>query len=122
MSEANVAQPAATPAQASGNAKIIYILYLANILVPLVGLVGLIMAYIYKGDAPEWEKKHYQFQIRTFWIGLLYLFIGMLTAMVVVGYFVLLFWLVWHIVRCVKGLQSFGRSEAPANPTSWMFG
>jgi len=30
------------------------------------------MAYIYKGDAPDWLKSHYRYQIRKFWIGILY--------------------------------------------------
>jgi len=106
----------------SGSAKIIYILYLAGLIFGITGLVGVIMAYINKGDAEEWLQAHYQFQIRTFWIGALFMLIGILLSLVFIGYFLLLFWIVWLIIRCVKGMQALDKKEAPANPTSWMFG
>ena len=86
------------------------------------GLIGVIMAYVNRGDAPDWLKSHYQFQIRTFWIGLLFMVLGSVLLVVVVGYFVWLFWLIWLIVRCVVGLKQLGKGEAVNNPTSWMFG
>ena len=106
---------------AAGNAKMIYILYLIGILIGLTALIGVVMAYIYRKDAPEWLHSHYQFQIRTFWIGFLYLVIGSLTTAFIVGFLILLFWLVWVIVRCVKGMKALDRGEALADPTSWMF-
>lgn len=104
-----------------GTANIIYILYLAGLVVGITGLVGVIMAYINKGDAPDWLQTHYQFQIRTFWIGFLYAIIGMITIPIFIGFLILLFWLVWFIVRCVKGMQALGKKEAVANPTGWLF-
>jgi len=64
------------------------------------------MAYLNKDDAPEWLRTHYQFQIRTFWIGALFIFIGGLLSLVIIGYFMLLFWLVWLIICCVKRNES----------------
>jgi uncharacterized membrane protein len=106
----------------AGTAKIIYILYLVNIVVPFTGLVGVIMAYLNQKDADEMLKTHFRFQIRTFWIGLLYIFIGALLSVVLIGYLVLLFYVVWLIVRCVKGMQVLDKNEAHPNPVSWMFG
>jgi uncharacterized membrane protein len=104
-----------------GAAKIVYILYLVGIIFGITGIIGVVMAYINRGDAPEWLKTHYQFQIRTFWIGALYMLIGILLMFVIVGYFVLLFWIVWLIVRCVKGMKFLDQKEAHPNPTGWMF-
>jgi len=101
--------------------KIIYILYLVGILVPFVSIIGLVMAYINKDDAPEWLQTHYQFQIRTFWIGFLYGFIGLLLTMIVIGYFVLLFTVIWFVIRSVKGMKYLDTKEAYPNPMSWMF-
>jgi uncharacterized membrane protein len=50
---------------------------------------------VYRPDAPEWVKTHYRFQIRTFWIGLLYGFVSLLTAIIVVGLFFGVFTFVW---------------------------
>lgn len=104
-----------------GTAKIIYILYLAGIVFGVTGIIGVIMAYINKDEAPEWLKSHYQFQIRTFWIGALYLLAGVLLTFIVIGFLVILFWVVWLIIRCVKGMKSLDLQQAPPNPTGWMF-
>jgi len=117
MNEA-VAQEKATT---EGTAKIVYILYLVGIIFGITGIVGVVMAYINRSDAPEWLRSHYQFQIRTFWIGALYMLIGVILAFVFIGYLVLLFWMVWLIVRCVKGMKSLDQKEAHPNPTGWMF-
>ena len=102
-------------------ARIIYILYLIGLAVGLTSIVGVVMAYINKDDSPEWLRSHYQFQIRTFWIGCLYAFIGLLLIVVLIGIPVLIFTAVWFIVRCVKGLKYIERKEAYPNPTGWMF-
>lgn len=103
-----------------GNAKIIYILYLVSLVLGITGLIGLVMAYINKGDAPEWLKSHYQWQIRTFWMGLLYTVIGLITTSILIGFLILLLNLIWFIVRCVKGLSALEKQQPPANPTSWL--
>jgi uncharacterized membrane protein len=102
-------------------AKIIYFLYLASILIGITAIAGLIMAYVNRHDAPDWLKSHYQFQIRTFWIGALYLFIGVLLSQFIIGLLVLLFWLLWLIVRCARGIKYLDRREACPDPTGWMF-
>ncbi|MEJ2142231.1 MAG: hypothetical protein P8Y24_07725 [Gammaproteobacteria bacterium] len=106
----------------TSNAKLVYILYLVSILIGVTGLIGVIMAYVNRGDATDWLKSHYQFQIRTFWIGFLYMLLGVILAAVIVGYFILFFSLIWLIVRCVIGLKQLDKGEAINNPTSWMFG
>lgn len=78
------------------------------------------MAYLYKGDAPDWLKTHYRFQIRTFWIMMLYSVIGgILIPIMGLGVIVLIAVLVIFIIRCVKGLKYIGQSQAVPNPTTW---
>lgn len=104
-----------------GMAKIVYILYLASILIGLTSIIGVVIAYINKDEAPEWLKSHYQFQIRTFWIAFLYVCIGVITTFILIGGLILLLTLIWFIIRCVKGLQALDKKEAYPNPTTWMF-
>ena len=104
-----------------GTAKIVYILYLIAIAFGITAIVGVVMAYIYRNDAPDWLQSHYQLQIRTFWIGLLYVFLGALLSHVFIGLLILLFWLIWLIVRCVKGMKFLDQKEAYPDPTGWMF-
>jgi uncharacterized membrane protein len=101
--------------------KIIYILYLAGLLIPFVGIIGVVMAYINKNDAPEWIQSHYQFQIRTFWISILYSFVGLLLTVILVGWLVLVFTAVWYVIRAVKGMKYLDAGQAHPNPTDWMF-
>lgn len=101
--------------------KLIYILFLANILIPFLGLIAVVMAYINKADAPEWLQTHYQFQIRTFWIGFFYFFIGALLTMIFIGYLVIAFAVIWVVIRCVKGMKYLDARQAQPNPTSWLF-
>lgn len=102
--------------------KIVYLLFLANIIIQFLGIIGVVVAYVNKSDAPAWLQSHYQFQIRTFWIGLLYLVIGILLAMVFIGWLIILFWVVWVVIRCVKGIKYLDQHQPPPNPTTWMFG
>jgi len=104
-----------------GTAKVVYILYLAGIIFGLTGIIGVVMAYINKREAPDWLQTHYQFQIRTFWIELLYVLIGMILSIILIGYLVLLFWVVWLVIRCVKGMKSLDQKEAHPDPASWLF-
>lgn len=42
---------------------------LASFLMPVMAIVGLVLAYIFRRDpAEEWEASHYQYLVRTFWI------------------------------------------------------
>lgn len=101
---------------------IIYALYLANLAVPFTALIGVIMAYINKSDETNFLQSHYQFQIRTFWIGLLYLIIGGILTIILIGWIILLLYAVWLIIRCVKGFKYLNDQQPIPNPTSWMFG
>lgn len=115
--------PAQVPAPSSGEnvAKIVYVLYLASLLTGVTAVVGVVMAYVYQGEAPDWLKTHYRFQIRTFWLGVLFGFVGLVLSVILVGYLVFLFLLVWLVVRCVKGLKYASRREPYPDPVGWWF-
>lgn len=114
--------PAPPRAAASDStAKIIYILYLVSLAVGVTSLVGVIMAYVNVGEAPEPLRTHYRFQIRTFWIGIAYSLLGLVLTVVVVGFVLWGFVAVWLIVRCVKGLKHLDRGEPYPNATTWLW-
>ncbi|MDB5456440.1 MAG: hypothetical protein JWP92_2025 [Caulobacter sp.] len=101
-------------------AMVIYILYLVGLTNGLTAIIGLVLAYVSKRDAPAWLQSHYVFQIRTFWISLLFAAIGCLLLVIGVGVLILAAVGVWIAVRCVLGLMSLIRGEAYPNPQSWM--
>jgi uncharacterized membrane protein len=102
-------------------ANTVYILYLVSLLVGVTSIIGVIMAYVNRAEAPEWVQTHYRFQIRTFWIGLLYGLIGIVTFIFVIGIFWLMFVAVWWIVRCAKGMQAISRGMPYERPASWLW-
>jgi uncharacterized membrane protein len=113
--------PAPPASQTDSTAKIVYILYLVALLSGVTALIGVVMAYVNMGDAPEPLRTHYRFQIRTFWIGLLYFVAAGLLTLAVVGAFLIPLVAVWYIVRCVKGLQYLGRGEPYPNAATWLW-
>jgi uncharacterized membrane protein len=44
-----------------------------------------------------------------------------LLSKVVFGLFIILFWLLWLIVSCVKGMKYLDRQSAYPDPQGWMF-
>ena len=77
----------------------VYILYLVGFFLYLVGffngitaLAGVIIAHTQVGRSDQISQSHFRFQIRTFWIGLLYLVVGGITTFVFIGVLILIWW------------------------------
>lgn len=121
MTTDNTSTPAPVADFSDGSCKAVYILYLAGLFTGITALIGVVIAYIYRNNSPEWLRSHYQFQIRTFWMGLLFLAVGSVLSMVMVGFLVLLFWAVWLVIRVIKGWKALSQQQAHPNPTGWMF-
>ena len=99
---------------------VIYLCYLGSFVVQPLSLVGVVMAYVSRDAAPDWLKAHFTYQIRTFWIGLLYLEVSVLLCFVLIGFVLLLAWVAWVVVRCALGIDRILKREPPANPQSWL--
>lgn len=114
--------PPSVPVQASDTpAKVVYGLYLASLVLGITALVGVVVAYIYQGEAPAALQTHYRFQIRTFWIGILYSVVSLVLTPIFVGFLGFVFVVIWTIVRCVKGFQRISRREPVADPATWLW-
>ena len=104
------------------NVMLIYVLYLAG-LVPAFGIVpiivGFVMALINRPNGTGVWASHYQFQVRTFPIGLAYVIGSAFLMVVVIGIGLLVLALVWWIVRSVKGLIAASHNQEIARPLAW---
>jgi uncharacterized membrane protein len=104
-----------------------YILYIVGFFIPLVALVGVIMAYINRGDASDIYRTHFNFQIRLFWRGILFwvagavsyiiaFFLAAVTAglgfiLMIVPVALGLWWLVSTILMIARGMKALGNGR-----------
>lgn len=110
------------------NVMLIYGLYLIGF-IPIFGsvpiLVGLILAYLNRGQSDPIAESHYEYQIRQFWIGLLYVAVSAILVatlvLMVIGIIGIAATFVWWIVRVLKGLTVLSRGESPADPKAWLW-
>jgi uncharacterized membrane protein len=83
---------------------ITYALYALGLLTGIFAIAGLIVAYIKRDDAVgTYLASHYSWLIRTFWWGVLWTCIGLILAIVAVGFVVLAVVWVWWVYRVIKG-------------------
>ena len=83
---------------------VIYALYAASLLVGITCLIAIVMNYVKKEDvAGTFLESHFRWQIRTFWFSLLWGFLGVITFIIIIGWFILIAGLIWFIYRIVKG-------------------
>ena len=128
MSDPNQAPPPSQPQPLiSGNIfanipQLVYLLYLLGFIIHPAALVGLVLAFVNRDGASPLERSHYDFQISTFWRGLIIAIVGVVAIFVFIGWLVLLFWAVWTIVRCIKGLNNLSRGLPMAADIGWKFG
>nr|WP_297459367.1 DUF4870 domain-containing protein [uncultured Halomonas sp.] len=100
---------------------VVYALLLAGFVVGFTPLVGVIVAYVYRGKGPAWLDEHYRYQIRTFWIGLLYATIATILTLIGIGLILMFALAIWLIVRCVKGFKAVQEKRAPSNVDTWLW-
>ena len=101
---------------------IVYALYLASLVAGITAIVGLIIAYVNSSDPDERLRTHYRFQIRTFWIGLMYTIGGTITIPIMIGWLILIWAVVWFLLRCIKGMVALNEGRAHPDPGTWLFG
>lgn len=119
-------RPQGTPPAATGGfdlnqPTIISLCYLASFITGITGLVGVVLAYVWKGEPKaEWELSHYQYLIRTFWIGLIGSVVGFVLLIVLIGMLVLLATAALVGVRSVLSLINAQKRAPMPNPDSWL--
>lgn len=83
---------------------VVYALQALSFIWGLPAIVGVIINYIKREDARGTVyESHFDWQIRTFWWGLLWAVVGVLLAVVLVGFVVMFVAWIWMIYRVIKG-------------------
>lgn len=67
-------------------------------------VVGVILNYVKLEDVQgSWLESHFRWQIRTFWWGLAWGILGLLTWVFIIGWFILIADGIWILYRVIKG-------------------
>src|SRR5436190_23458116 len=85
-------------------------------LMGIIGIAGLIVAYVKRDDAQgTWVASHLRWLIRTFWFSLLWGFVGIVLFFTLIGIpFALAIWAVtsiWVVYRVIKGFLAFQKNQ-----------
>lgn len=102
-------------------ANLAYVMYLASVFFGVSAIIGVITAYVFRPDAPEWLKTHYTYMINTFWKGLLFFIISAILCLILIGFILILLTYIWMLVRTLKGLKAIRDNQPIDDPTSWGF-
>lgn len=112
---------------------VIYVLYLLAIPTALLApVLGVVLAYANRDRASPAAQSHYEFLIRTFWLGLVLLIVGagictvgaILTVVLIgipiliVGGLMLACGKLWYVVRCILGIVHAARHDPYPRPES----
>ncbi|HEX6528318.1 MAG TPA: DUF4870 domain-containing protein [Burkholderiales bacterium] len=93
-------------------ATVVYALQAAGFFVGLTWIVAVVLNYVKRDDVRgTWLESHFNWQIRTFWWGLLWAVVGGILTLVVVGFAVLFADAVWIIYRIVKGWLNLSENK-----------
>jgi uncharacterized membrane protein len=98
----------------------VYALYGLGFFTGITAAVGVIIAHIQKDGTWPWDS-HFQYQIRTFWIGLGFVVAGYALTLILIGWVLLAWWVVWTLVRTVKGTLRALDGKPIENPQSWLW-
>lgn len=121
--------PASDPAPATGfefnQPTIVALCYLASAISGFPMFIGVVLAYVWRA-APErdWEKSHFRFHIRSFWIGIALALLFIIPTILTLG---LAGWILypllglWLIIRSVIALLKAQRREAISNVETWVW-
>ena len=109
---------------------VVYALYILGLFHGVTLFIGLIMAYVLRGGAGPVMASHYTWQIRTFWIALIWgvigcgiVLVGAVLSIILIG--IPIVWAgamvclgawVYAMVRCVIGAVRLADGQPVANP------
>jgi uncharacterized membrane protein len=86
----------------------VYILQGIGFFLGITWIVGVVINYVKRDEVKgTWVASHFDWQIRTFWIGFVAMIIGTLTTVIGIGFVLLFLSWVWGIYRVVKGWLAF---------------
>jgi uncharacterized membrane protein len=96
---------------------VVYILQALSFFMGITAVVGIVINYVKKEDAAgTLYESHFDWQIRTFWWGLVWSVLGVILILALgLGFIVLFVAWIWAIYRVVKGWLKWN-DQQPVQP------
>ncbi|MEQ8435279.1 MAG: hypothetical protein RIA71_13680 [Oceanicaulis sp.] len=117
------ADPRTSPRDQSGDRILAIVNYVLAFLALSNGvtlLIAAILAYVRRDQAEPWLKSHFEFQIATFWYGLVFFIAGFVTLWILgLGLLIWLIGAIWLVIRAAVGLIRLIDGRAHSDP--WGF-
>lgn len=85
-------------------AHVVYALQAVGVFLQITLLIAVIINYVKRDDAAgTWLASHFRWQIRTFWFFLLWVVLGFITWIILIGMIIIPVAYIWLIYRIIKG-------------------
>ena len=95
---------------------VVYVLQALSFAFGVTAIIGLVINYIKRDEAVGTiYESHFDWQIRTFWWGLLWSVVGVILAFVLIGFAMLFVVWIWAVYRVVKGFLKLN-DNLPVSP------
>ena len=83
---------------------VVYILQALSFVFLITAVAGIIINYIKQDDVKgSWLESHFEWQKRTFWYGLLWMVLGVLSFFLLVQWLIFPIVAIWLVYRIAKG-------------------
>jgi len=83
---------------------LLYSLMALSFFLGITGIAAIIINYVkFSASIDTIYQSHFTWLRRTFWFGLLWTFLGIITCTIFVGFFILIANSIWIIYRLIKG-------------------
>ena len=98
---------------------IAYVTYALGLFIWFTPVVGVILAFIKRDEAQgSIYASHIDYLIKTFWVSLIGMVLGMLTILILIGWLILAVTGIWLIYRVVVGLIKLNEDK-PVSTQGW---
>ena len=98
---------------------IAYVTYALGLFIWFTPVVGVILAFIKRDEAQgSIYASHIDYLIKTFWVSLIGMVLGMLTILILIGWLILAATGIWLIYRVVVGLIKLNEDK-PVSTQGW---
>ena len=92
--------------------KILYILFVVGYFTGgLTSLIAVVMAYMNRGGSTDFERAHFDYLIKIFWISFVTMIVALITWVMLIGMVIALAWFVWSLIKIIKGVSRLGEGK-----------